>query len=382
MSLFNDDPADLIAALDRGESLPARWYTDPAITQRELTHVLRKSWTYIGPLSELSQPGDYITGSAGGVPVVAVRNEASLAGFVNVCRHRRHQVMKGRGKATMMQCGYHAWTYDLGGSLKRAPRSAAEPDFRLEDYPLLPIRAEALGPFVFVTLDGEAPSVQECYGSVLDLIARSGVVLDTLELHSRDVWQGRANWKAMLENYLECYHCAVAHPGFSAAIDVRPDVYTLASHGWFSSQAGRVRPAALEGKSKVELYDVRGAVAESQYHFLWPNLTININPGFPNLSVDVWQPDGPNATRGFSEQFFAPGVDADFATALIAFNKQVALEDDQLTDSVQHGLLGGLPERGRLLANSEQLVIQFQKMIVRAMSGASPVAARSETLPA
>jgi choline monooxygenase len=272
-----------------------------------------------------------------------------------------------------MQCSYHAWTYDLAGGLRRAPRSEAEPNFQLEDFPLLPIRAEAVGPFVFVNLDPGAPSARDCYGPVLDIICRSGIDLDTIQLHSRGDWQARANWKAMLENYLECYHCAVAHPGFSAAIDVRPDVYTLASHGWFSSQAGRVRPAALEGKAKVELYDVRGEVAESQYHFLWPNLTININPGFPNLSVDVWQPDGPNATRGFSEQFFAPGVSEDFAQSLIAFNKQVALEDDDLTDSVQRGLMGGLPERGRFLTKSEQLVIHFQKMVVRALNGDSPI---------
>ena len=84
---------------------------------------------------------------------VVVRNDKGLAAFVNVCRHRRHQVMKGRGNAGLMQCGYHAWTYDLAGGLRRAPRSAAERDFRLEDFPLLPIRVEALGPFVFVNLD-------------------------------------------------------------------------------------------------------------------------------------------------------------------------------------------------------------------------------------
>ena len=106
---------------------------------------------------------------------------------------------------------------------------------------------------------------------------------------------------------------------------------------------------------------------QSQYHFLWPNMTININPGFPNLSVDVWMPSGPNATDGFSEQYFGPGVSADFARSLIAFNKQVAKEDDALTDSVQRGLLGGLPDRGRSLTSSEHLVIHFQKMIVAAV---------------
>ena len=374
MNQTTDSPTDLLAALDRGESLPARWYTDPSITEREITHIFRKSWNYIGPLAELTALGDYVTGYAGGVPVVVVRNERGLAGFVNVCRHRRHEVMKGRGNAAMMQCGYHAWTYDLAGGLRRVPRSAAEPNFRLEDFPLLPIRAEALGPFVFVNLDAGAAPVQACYGPLLDLIASSGVALDTIELHSHQEWQSHANWKTMLENYLECYHCPVAHPGFSAAIDVRPDAYKLAAHGWFSSQSGQVRSSALEGTSKIKLYDLAGPVAQSQYHFLWPNMTININPGFPNLSVDVWIPDGPNATKGFSEQYFGPGVSEDFARALIAFNKQVAEEDDRLTDSVQRGLLGGLPDHGRFLTSSEHLVVHFQRMVVRAMNGEPAVA--------
>ena len=371
MTQVSETAPDLLAALDRGESIPARWYTDPSITAQEITHIFRKSWNYVGPLSQLTAVGDYVTGYAGGVPVVVVRNEHGLAGFVNVCRHRRHEVMKGRGNAKLMQCGYHAWTYDLAGGLRQVPRSAAEPNFRLEDYPLLPIRAEALGPFVFVHLDPDARPVHDYYGPILDIIAGSGVVLDTLKPYSREEWQSHANWKTMLENYLECYHCAVAHPGFNAAIDVRPDAYTLTAHGWFSSQAGQVRPSALQGKSKIKLYDVAGDVAQSQYHFLWPNLTININPGFPNLSIDVWTSDGPNATRGFSEQFFGPGVSEEFARSLVAFNKQVAKEDDTLTDSVQRGLLGGLPDRGRFLTNSEHLVVHFQKMVVNALLGKS-----------
>jgi phenylpropionate dioxygenase-like ring-hydroxylating dioxygenase large terminal subunit len=371
MTQGNETASSLLSSLDRGESLSARWYTDPSITQREIAQIFRKSWNYVGPLSQLATIGDYVTGYAGGVPVVVVRNEHGLAGFVNVCRHRRHEVMKGRGNARLMQCGYHAWTYDLAGGLRQVPRSAAEPNFRLEDYPLLPIRAEALGPFVFVHLDADARPLRDYYGPILDIIAGSGVVLDTLQPYSREEWQSYANWKTMLENYLECYHCTVAHPGFNAAIDVRPDAYTLIAHGWFSSQSGQVRPSALQGKSKIKLYDVAGDVAQSQYHFLWPNVTININPGFPNLSIDVWTPDGPNATKGFSEQFFGPGVSEEFAQSLVAFNKQVAKEDDTLTDSVQRGLLGGLPNRGRFLTNSEHLVIHFQKMVVNAILGQS-----------
>jgi ferredoxin-NADP reductase/phenylpropionate dioxygenase-like ring-hydroxylating dioxygenase large terminal subunit len=363
-----DNPAGLLAALDRGESLPAHWYTDPAVTDAEIRQIFRKSWNYIGPLSELSQPGDYITGLAGEVPVVVMRNESELGGFINVCRHRRHLVMKGRGNAPVMKCLYHAWTYDLNGRLKGAPRSASEPGFRLENYPMLPIRTEVFGPWVFVNLDPEALPVTAYFGDLQNILAQSGIDLSTLQLYKREEWTASANWKAMLENYLECYHCAVAHPGFSAAIDVRPENYNLTTHGWFLSQLGHVRQSALEGKTAVKIYDASGEVEQSQFHVLWPNMTININPGFPNLSIDIWMPDGPNATKGFSEQYFAPGVTEEFAQDLIAFNKQVGLEDDVLTDAVQRGLLGGIPDQGRFLVNSEHLVVHFLKLVVNALS--------------
>jgi carnitine monooxygenase subunit len=358
----------LLAALDRGESLPAHWYTDPAITAREIEKIFRKTWNYIGPAMELKNQGDYITGYAGEVPVVVIRNEHGLAAFVNVCRHRRHEVMKGRGNATMMRCGYHAWTYNLEGCLKGAPRSASEPNFRLDDYPLLPIRVETLGPFVFVNLDPLAKPLASYFGEILKIIEGSGIHLESLQLYSRESWNAGANWKTMLENYLECYHCAVAHPGFSAAIDVREENYNLTTHGWFASQLGQVRASALEGNTAVEIYDASGEIAQAQYHLLFPNVTININPGFPNLSIDVWFSDGPNKAKGISEQYFAPGVSEKFAHDLIAFNKQVGYEDDVLTDSVQKGLLGGMPDRGRFLTTAEHLCIHFQKLIVQAMA--------------
>ncbi|HJS88309.1 MAG TPA: SRPBCC family protein, partial [Acetobacteraceae bacterium] len=168
------------------------------------------------------------------------------------------------------------------------------------------------------------------------------------------------------------------HPGFSAAIDVRPENYRLAAYDFVLSQTGFVRPSALRGKSQVKIYDTRGEVAQAQYHLLWPNTTININPGFPNLSIDVWMPDGPNRAKGFSEQYFGPGVSKAFAEELIAFNEKVGQEDDELTDSVQQGLLSGLPERGRFLTQAEHLAVQFQKLVVRSMAAG----ARGETLGA
>lgn len=370
MSGIIEDSASLTAGLRRGQSLPSRWYTDPAITEREIHQIFRKTWNYIGPKNELANVGDYITGYVGEIPVVVVRNEEGLAALVNVCRHRRHEVMKGRGNVRMMQCGYHAWTYDLTGCLKSAPRSGGEPGFRREDYPLVPLRVDTLGPWVFVNADRDAEPVALHHGKVLDILAETGIDLDGLVLHSREHWEAPANWKTMLENYLECYHCAVAHPGFSAAIDVRPENYHLGVHGWFCSQVGHVRQAALDGRSRVKTYDARGEVAQAQYHLLFPNTTINVNPGFPNLSIDVWMPNGPNATKSFTEQYFAPGVTEAFARDLTEFNLQVGKEDDLLTNSVQRGLQAGIPEHGRFLTSAEHLVGHFQGLVASAVAGA------------
>ncbi|KAA8939042.1 aromatic ring-hydroxylating dioxygenase subunit alpha, partial [Mycobacterium sp.] len=174
-----------MSALERGESLPVSWYTDAAFTQLELQKIFRNTWQYVGPLRELANLGDYISGFAGNVPVAVVRSETN---------------------ATMLQCGYHGWTYDLTGCLRGAPRTQDEPNFTLGDYPLLPACAETLGPWVFVNLDLDARPLSHYFGDVLDIIARSGLDLDSLQLRQRKEWEAHANWKTMIENYLECYH--------------------------------------------------------------------------------------------------------------------------------------------------------------------------------
>src|SRR5262249_25188922 len=199
-------------------------------------------------------------------------------------------------------------------------------------------------------------------------VARGGIDLDALVLWSRERWRADANWKVMLENFMECYHCPVQHKEFSKVIDVREEEYLLRADRWFSSQVASVRPAVLEGQVATA-YDARGELTQAQYHYLWPNFTISVNPGFPNLSIAVWIPDGPERTRGFSEQYFGRGVSEAFAKDLVAFNRQVGEEDDALTGSVQRRLRAGIPAQGRFLVGSERLVIHFQKLILDALAG-------------
>src|SRR5262249_44044612 len=150
--------------------------------------------------------------------------------------------------------------YDLDGCLKAAPRAERETHFRKEELSLLPVRVETWGPWVFVNPDAQARPLAYYLGELPRVIAGSGVDLPRLKFQERVAWEGKANWKVMIENYLECYHCPVQHPGFSAVINVDPDTYILKSYEWFSSQTGPVRPSALAGQGRKTTYDAGGAV--------------------------------------------------------------------------------------------------------------------------
>jgi phenylpropionate dioxygenase-like ring-hydroxylating dioxygenase large terminal subunit len=114
-------------------------------------------------------------------------------------------------------------------------------------------------------------------------------------------------------------------------------------------------------------YVPRGDVARAQYHFLWPAMTINIEPGPANLSIDVWRPDGVGSTVGFSDYFFGGDVSEEQAREVMAFARQVAEEDTELVLSVQRGLSSGMVPHGRLLVSSEGLIQHFARLVVEAL---------------
>ena len=360
---------DLARDLARGYTLPADWYTDPAVLRLERDRIFARTWQYVGRTEQVREPGDFFAARAGHVPVAVVRGETGdLNGFVNVCRHRGHEVLTGDGNRRTLQCPYHAWTYGLDGCLRNAPRSDHEPGFPKDELSLLPVLVDTWGPFVFVNPDTSAGPLSETLGDLPEIVAESGLDLSSLAFHAHSEWTLNANWKVGLENYLECYHCAVAHPGFSAVIDVDEESYGISTSGWVASQRAPIRASALSGKRKKVAYKPVGEVTEAQYHLVWPNLTINIDPGRANLSLDAWLPDGPARTIGVSDQFFAPDVPADVRADMMAFAQQVGREDDALVESVQRGLNSGMVRQGRLLLGSEQLIHHFQRLVFQALA--------------
>ena len=157
--------------------------------------------------------------------------DGALRALVNVCRHRGAEVVAGAGRCTTLQCHYHAWTYGLDGTLRAAPRSSGL------DRDALGLRAAAVdtwGPFVFVHAEAAPPPLADALGGLPDLVARGGLDVDALASTSAQ-YELKANWKVAVENYLECYHCAVAHPGFADVIDVDQEAYRLEAGPTFAS---------------------------------------------------------------------------------------------------------------------------------------------------
>ena len=344
--------------LERGHSLPARWYSDPAVLELERERVFRRSWQYAGRAEAVAEPGAFITTDVGGLPLVVVRDrEGELRAHVNVCRHRGHHLVEGEGRCSTLQCPYHAWTYDLDGRLRKAPRADAEPGLDLDGIALIGASVATWGPFVFVHADPGAAPLADHLGALPEVIASTGLELDALRHRERTEWALDCNWKVAVENYLECYHCQIAHPGLSKLVDVRPEAYALNERPTFSFQVGPLRGDGFGGD----------AIPHAQWHWLWPDVAINVEPGAPNLSIDRWTPDGPGRTLGTTDYFFAPEVPDAVAEEVIAFSRQVGSEDQHLVEAVQRGLASGALYAGRVMPVSERLVAHFERMLLDAL---------------
>jgi len=186
---------------------------------------------------------------------------------------------------------------------------------------------------------------------VPDQLAAGGVDVDGLRFHHR--WEGtyEANWKLLAENFLECYHCAVAHPGFSRVIDVSPEAYGLRTGRRTMSQTGDPRDGA------------GNRVAHGQFHFVFPNTAINVMPGEPNLSIGPIVPLAPERTWRSLDYFFAADADEGWIADFLDLDNQVGREDTVLVERVQRGVRAGAIAHGQALPRSEQLVVHFDRLL-------------------
>lgn len=349
-------------------TLPFAWYSDPEVLRREQAHIFRRHWQYVGHTGEVPEPGSMAATRAGDVPILIVRDrEGELRAFVNACRHRGSQLVEGAVTRSTIQCPYHAWTYGLDGCLLSAPRSSRETEFDRDDLGLIPLPVDTWGPFIFVSPSAEPGPLADVLGGLPALVARAGVDVDALRFRHRSVSTYAANWKICCENFLECYHCQVAHPGFARVVDVSEEAYRLEEERWFSSQFGSIR----EGWTGD--FDPTGTVGRGQFHFLFPNVTINLNPGRPNLSIGPVLPDGPEQTTRRLDYFFADDVEEAWIEQMLDWDAEVGREDTELVERVQRGVRSGMLERG-VLFESERLISHFDGLVREALERATTAA--------
>ncbi|MXZ81663.1 MAG: aromatic ring-hydroxylating dioxygenase subunit alpha [Gammaproteobacteria bacterium] len=353
-------------------TIPARFYTDLSLYELERENIFYRNWIYVGHVSQLRRPGDYLTATIHDQNTFVIRGRSGeLNAFYNVCAHRGHELLDGRGRVNLIVCPYHAWSYDCDGSLKAARNSENVEGFDKCDFSLKPIRVEEFCGMVFINLDDNAVSLKDSTGELENEIRRYCPGVDDLTMAQRDVYNVECNWKVIVDNFLECYHCAPAHKDFVDLVDM--NTYRTITRGIYSSQI-----AGAPRSETNRAFNFKTGEVDFGYAgwFLWPNLTIWIYPGDANLSILQMNPDGIGGTLEFQDWFLPEAEPTPQHRDAMKYQKDVLQpEDIALCESVQRGLRSKGYNQGRFIIDrdltelSEHAVHHFQTLVMRAVGG-------------
>jgi choline monooxygenase len=356
--------------LARAETLPARWYVEPEFLELEKENIFWKSWQLVGRTDMVKRPGDYFTYDLLGEPLLITRGpDQRLRAFYNVCRHRAGPVAVGKGNRKSLQCRYHGWTYGLDGRLLAAPEFEGVQEWRKEEVCLPQIRVEEWGPFIFVNLEPEGPTLLDTLGGIPAEISRAGLQIDHMELIERRDYTVGSNWKVYVDNYLEGYHIPIAHPGLFREIDYNQ--YRVDTFRYYSSQYAPIRPSrpADELQGRDRRYLRTEEEAQALYYWLFPNLMLNIYPD--NMSVNIIVPlDHERTLTIFEWYFHQPGSGEGWESMqqAIAFSDEIQWEDIEICETVQKGLKSRSYNQGRFSVKRENGVHHFQTLIYEFLS--------------
>ncbi|GII05846.1 aromatic ring-hydroxylating oxygenase subunit alpha [Planobispora takensis] len=348
-------------------SLHADAYTDPKWFAVEQRAIFARTWQWLCHVEKLREPGSYVTGTVAGMPIVAVRDEAgALRAFYNVCKHRAHELLSGSGVRRSIVCPYHAWNFDLAGRLRRARNTGGMPGFDTSAVCLEQVRVAEFGGMVYVNLDpGAAPLPEQAGDLEAEIRARAPDVAE-LTLARRLTYDIASNWKNVVDNFLECYPCHVAHKDFVSLVDM--STYRVTTHGIYSSHM------AQAGKAENSAYDVSGAtVTEHAVWWLWPNTCLLRYPGRGNFMVLQIIPDGPERTHE-TWDFYLETAEADEAEldSIRYIDEVLQVEDIALVESVQRGMRTPAFTQGKIVHDpggsglSEHAVHHFHGLVLEA----------------
>lgn len=351
----------------RTMSLNKDAYVRPDWFNADLQAIFARSWQWVCHVEKLRNPGDYLAVSVAGHPIAVVRDrEGKLRAFYNVCKHRAHHLLEGAGNTTRIMCPYHAWTYKLDGQLVRAPHTETLEDFNAKDICLDQVQVEEFCGFIYVNLDPSAASLVSQSGDLETEIRHWAPDIDQLTFARRLIYEIKSNWKNVIDNFLECYHCPTAHKDFCTLVDM--DTYKVTTHGIYSSHM------ADAGKSANSAYDTSNAKVQTHaVWWLWPNTCLMRYPGRSSMIVLNVIPAGPDRTLETYDFYLeTPEPDAAEVEAIRYIDEVLQPEDIGLVESVQRGMNTPAFTQGRIVndpdgsGQSEHAVHHFHGLVLDA----------------
>jgi choline monooxygenase len=357
----------------RSLSLKADAYTDNAWFEADRQAILAKHWQWVCHVEKLRAPGDYVTADIAGQPIVITRaRDGLLRAFYNVCKHRAHMLLTGAGNTSRIMCPYHAWVYRLSGELVRAPETDALEDFDTNDICLDQVKVTEFAGFVFVNLDPDAAPLQEVAGNLETEIRHWAPDIENLTFARRLTYDIKSNWKNVVDNFLECYHCPTAHKDFCDLVDM--DTYKVTTYGIYSSHM------AEAGTGANSAYDVSNATVRTHaVWWLWPTTCLMRYPGRSSMIVLNVVPVGPDRTLETYDFYLeTPDPDPMEIDAMRYIDEVLQPEDIGLVESVQRGMSTPAFQQGRIVhdpegsGKSEHAVHHFHGLVLDAYGTAAP----------
>jgi choline monooxygenase len=350
------------APLERAETIPSAWYTDPRFLELEYRNVFGRTWQVVGRVDQLTKTGDYITATVGKEPiVVTVGADSKLRGFFNVCRHHAAAVMtEPAGTTPSLRCPYHGWTYGLDGELKGTPEFEGVCGFDKADNGLVPVRVATWEQFVFVCLDDKTPDLETYLGDLAPHAAK--LDLSKLRFVERKSYEVGCNWKVFVDNYLDGgYHVPHIHKSLGSVLSYQN--YEIENGERYCVQSSPI----ISG-GDADTAAVRGGEA-AYYYWLHPNFMINWYEGYMDTNLAL--PLSADRTLVIFD-FYFPESEASAATEQeksVAVADRVQQEDIDVCESVQRGLASRAYDTGRLSVRRETGEHLFHRLLSRDLSG-------------
>ena len=232
---------ELVKARRPGFALSGTFYTSPAIFDHDIKAFWNKNWIWVGHVSQIPEPGNFFRFDYASESIVVVRDrQGKIHAHLNVCRHRGSRIcLEASGKTSVLSCPYHAWTYDLDGSLRTDRQMDGQ--FDRADYSLFSASLKVFQGLIFVCLYDQPPEIEPALQRLAPLTRPFGI--EDLKVVRTASFPVPANWKLALENYLECYHCAPAHKEYSRSHSLK-DPASMTDH-LLSTLADNSRQAGL-----------------------------------------------------------------------------------------------------------------------------------------